>query len=91
LKFFSEYNFRPRRPFLELSLMFSILILMGLMIPARLRFKAYDRHHNGSDMKKDLIVRKIKSSDSSILWKIFFVVIINMHTLVIFLMLFAGS
>lgn len=42
-------------------------------------------------MKKDLIVRKIKSSESSILWKIFFVFIINMHTLVIFLMLFAGS
>lgn len=51
-----EYSFTAVSPFWELMLMFSILVMLGLMVPARLRYMAYDRHHKGSDMVKDLIV-----------------------------------
>lgn len=87
--FFGNYEFQPVNSFWELTLMFSILILLGLMYPARQRFLAYERHHKGSDMQKDLIVSKIQDKHSSILWNIMFICILEMHNLVIFLMLFA--
>jgi hypothetical protein len=71
--------------------MFSVLVMLGLMVPARLRYMAYDRHHKGSDMIKDLIVDKIKSASSNVLWKFGFIIIVSMHSIIIFLMLFAGN
>ena len=59
------------------------------MIPARLRFLSYESRHRGSDMTKDMIVTNLKDKDSSVLWKFFF--IINIHTPVLFLMLFMGN
>jgi len=40
-----EYSFVAVSPFWELMLMFSILVMLGLMVPARLRYMAYGRHH----------------------------------------------
>ena len=71
--------------------MFSILVMLGLMVPARLRYMAYGRHHQGGDMVKDLIVRKIKSPDSFIIWKLGFIFMLSMHNIIIFFMLFAGN
>jgi len=42
-------------------------------------------------MVKDLIVRKIKSSDSFIIWKLGFIFMLSMHNIIIFFMLFAGN
>lgn len=86
-----EYNFTAVSPFLELAGMFSILIMLGLMVPARLRYMSYGLHHNGGDMIKDLIVSKIKSPDSVVLWKLGFIFMLSMHNVIIFLMLFAGN
>lgn len=36
-----EFMFTPVHPFVELSLVYAILVLVGLMIPARLRFTSY--------------------------------------------------
>ena len=86
-----EYSFVAVSPFWELMLMFSILVMLGLMVPARLRYMAYGRHHQGGDMVKDLIVRKIKSPDSFIIWKLGFIFMLSMHNIIIFFMLFAGN
>jgi len=42
-------------------------------------------------MTKDMILRNIKNPDSSVIWKFMFIVIINLHTPVLFLMLFMGN
>lgn len=42
-------------------------------------------------MTKDIIVRKIKDKNSSVLWKIMFMMIINLRTPVLFIMLFIGN
>jgi hypothetical protein len=76
---------------LEMCLLYTIVVLLGLMIPARLRFLSYDIRHHGSDMTKDMIVRNIKNPESSVIWKFMFIVIINLHTPVLFLMLFMGN
>lgn len=91
LPIFREYHFTAVSPFWELMLMFSILVMLGLMVPARLRYMSYGRHHNGGDMVKDLIVRKIKSNDSLVLWKLGFIFMLSMHNVIIFFMLFAGN
>ncbi len=71
--------------------MFSVLVMLGLMVPARLRYMSYGRHHNGGDMVKDLIVSKIKSPNSNVLWKLGFIFMLSMHNVIIFFMLFAGN
>lgn len=76
---------------LEMCLLYTIVVFLGLMIPARLRFLSYDSRHRGSDMTKDMIVRNIKNPDSSVIWKFMFIVLINLHTPVLFLMLFMGN
>jgi hypothetical protein len=45
---------------LEMCLMYAIVVLVGLMIPARLRFLSYKSKHRGSDMTKDMIVENVK-------------------------------
>ena len=74
-----------------MTLMYAIVILVGLMIPARIRFLSYSKGHNGSDMTRDLIVKNIKDKKSSVLWKFLYIIIINLHTPVLFLMLFIGN
>jgi hypothetical protein len=91
LPIFREYHFVAVSPFWELMLMFSILVMLGLMVPARLRYMSYGQQHSGGDMVKDLIVRKIKSSDSLVLWKMGFIFMLSMHNVIIFFMLFAGN
>jgi len=86
-----QYLFHPVAPFLELTLIYSIVILVGLMIPARLRFIHYDDKHSGSDMTKDMLVKNIKDANSSVLWKIIFIMAVRLHTPVLFLMLFMGN
>lgn len=68
-----------------------ILILVGLMIPARFRFKAYSDANDEHDMVTDKIIQKIKDENSSVLWKILFIVIVYLRTPVLFLMLFIGN
>ena len=42
-------------------------------------------------MKKDLILKTIQNPESNVFWKILFVILLKLHTLIIFLMLFAGK
>jgi hypothetical protein len=42
-------------------------------------------------MVKDLIIGKIKSSDSFVVWKLGFIFMLSMHNVIIFFMLFAGN
>jgi hypothetical protein len=71
--------------------MYSIVVLFGLLIPARIRFKAYHEKHGGSDMLKDMLIIKIYDPHSSVLWKIVFIMAVHFHTIVLFLMLFIGN
>jgi hypothetical protein len=88
---FSEFQFHPMNLTLEMCLMYSIVVLVALMIPARLRFLSYERKHRGSDMTKDMIVLNVKDKNASVFWKFLFIIIINIHTPVLFLMLFMGN
>jgi len=88
---FNQFSFHPMNLTLEMCLMYSIVVLVGLMIPARLRFLSYDNRHKGSDMTKDMIVKNLKDKHSNVLWKFLFIIIINLHTPVLFLMLFMGN
>jgi hypothetical protein len=71
--------------------MYVVVVLVGFMIPARLRHIAYAQSHNGSEMTKDMLVKNIKDSKSSVLWKIMFILAVRLHTPVLFLMLFMGN
>lgn len=42
-------------------------------------------------MTKDILVRNVKDANSSILWKIVFILAVRLHTPVLFLMLFMGN
>lgn len=88
---FKQFQFHPINLTLEMCLMYSIVVLVGLMVPARLRFLSYENKHGGSDMTKDMIVKNLKDKNSSVLWKFLFKIIINIHTPVLFLMLFIGN
>jgi hypothetical protein len=61
------------------------------MIPARNKFIQYDDTHNGSDMTKDMLVKNIKDANSSVFWKIIFIMAVRLHTPMLFLMLFIGN
>lgn len=91
LPFIQLFNFHPRQPFLELALIYLIVILVGLMIPARQRYRSYSSSHNGSSMTKDMLVKNIRDAKSSVVWKILFIVAVRLHTPVLFLMLFMGN
>jgi hypothetical protein len=43
--FIKLLNFHPKQPFLEMSLLYLIVVLVGLMIPARLRYISYASSH----------------------------------------------
>ena len=66
-------------------------MIVGLMIPARLRFIAYDDKHRGSDMTRDVLIKNIKDENSSAVWKIVFIVANRLHIPVLYLMLFIGN
>jgi hypothetical protein len=67
------------------------VMLVGMMIPARLRINHYISTHKGSSMTKDTLVKNVKDANSSVLWKLVFVVAVRLHTPVLFLMLFMGN
>lgn len=88
-----EFLFHPKKPFLELSLIYSIVIFVGMMFPARLRLQHFLKTHSNrtKSMIADLMVERINNKSSSVLWKILFIVLVNIRTPVLFLMLFIGN
>lgn len=42
-------------------------------------------------MTKDVLVKNVKDANSSVLWKIMFLIAVKLHTPVLFLMLFMGN
>ena len=84
-------TFKPQNQFLELTVVYMTVVLVGMMIPARLRINHYRSTHKGSSMTKDILVKNVKDANSSVLWKLVFVVAVRLHTPVLFLMLFMGN
>ena len=42
-------------------------------------------------MTKDVLVKNVKDANSSVFWKIMFLIAVKLHTPVLFLMLFIGN
>jgi len=42
-------------------------------------------------MTKDMLVKNIKNANSSVFWKIIFIMAVRLHTPMLFLMLFIGN
>lgn len=91
LPVFSTFYIQFKNPFLELSMLYIIVILVGLMKAAMIRLKHYEETHKGSDMTKDALLKNVKDANSSVLWKIIFIITVKLHTPVLFLMLFMGN
>jgi len=88
--FMNQYKMQMKTPTLELAFMFSGVLFTSLMIPAFINLRAYAKATE-VDKSQTFLTARIMSNEYSTFWKFLTIFLLNLHTYVLFTMLFIGA
>lgn len=86
----NEYAVKFSNATLELVFLYGNLIVVFFMIPAKIRLDNFRSQHKNKDIGQEFFDRKI-DNEKHLGWGLFFTALMNLHTLVLFMLVFIGS